>query len=64
MMAILKIVAHIALFAVAIVIFTLGLGIGLQISPTAGSAMWIAAVLIALGNVAWIAWRLLRRYQS
>ena len=63
-MVILKIVAHVALFALAIVIFTLGTGIGLQISATAGSVMWVAAAAIALGNVAWIAWRLLRRFQS
>ena len=63
-MAILKLVAHVALFAVAIVVFTLGLGIGLQISVATGSAMWVAAVVLALGNLAWIGWRVRRRLQS
>ena len=32
----LKVVAHTALFLVAIVVFYLGLGVGLQVSPVGG----------------------------
>ena len=63
-MAVLKVLAHVALFALAVVVFTLGTGIGLQISATAGSVMWVAAAVIAAGNLGWIAWRVRRRFQS
>ena len=64
LIAILKVGAHIALFAVAIVVFTLGTGIGLQVSAIAGSIMWVAAAAIAAGNLGWIFWRARRRFQT
>ena len=43
----LKMAAHALLFVVAIVVFFLGLGIGLQYNPNLGTLLWIAAVAIA-----------------
>ena len=49
-----RIAGHAVLFLVAFVVFFLGLGIGLQVNPNLGTAMWIAsAVLVAL-NVWWM----------
>ncbi len=49
-----KVVAHVALFLVAFVVFYLGLGVGLQISPTWGTVLWVVAIAIALLNILWI----------
>ena len=45
---------HAMLFMVAIGVFFLGLGIGLQYSPQLGTALWIAAGLQAVLNLVWI----------
>ena len=49
-----RIAAHVLLFGLAIVVFYLGLGVGLQFNPALGTLLWIvAAGLIAL-NLFWI----------
>ena len=61
----LRVSLHILLFLVAIVVFYLGLGIGLAwpgvtvagvtlSGPTAGSILWITAGAIGVGNLVWI----------
>ena len=49
-----RILAHLALFLIAILVFTLGTGIGLSQNPTYGTLLWIAAGLITAANVWWI----------
>ena len=51
---ILRIILHIAIFAGAFFVFFFGLGIGLAFNPTLGSALWILAGLMAVGNCLWI----------
>lgn len=46
--------AHVALFAVAFVLFYVGLGLGLQHDPTLGTICWIGAGLLVAGNIFWI----------
>ncbi len=55
-----RITAHILLFLVAVAVFYLGLGIGLSRDPAVGTLLWLAAALIAVGNLWWI----LRRRRS
>ena len=61
----LRVSLHIVLFLVAIVVFYLGLGIGLAWTgvtvagvtlsgPTAGTILWITAGVIGVGNLVWI----------
>lgn len=50
----LKTIAHVVLFLVAILVFYLGLGIGLAQDPLIGTALWALAALIALLNMFWI----------
>ena len=50
----LRVGAHTALFLVAIVVFYLGLGVGLQVSPAGGYVLWAAAFGLVLLNVLWI----------
>ena len=49
-----KMMAHIALFKLALGVFLFELGVGLQYNPTYGTLLWIAAALIATGNICWI----------
>ena len=49
-----KIVAHIFLFAVAILVFYLGLGVGLAFNPILGTLLWLLAAAIAVGNILWL----------
>ena len=51
---VLKIAVHAALFLVAIVVFYLGLGVGLQISPAWGYVLWGAALALVTLNILWI----------
>ena len=44
------ILAHVALFLIALFVFTLGTGIGLSQNPTYGMLLWIAAGLMACHN--------------
>ena len=49
-----KTAAQVLLFVLAVVVFYLGLGVGLQINPTLGSILWfIAAAILAL-DLVWI----------
>ena len=50
----LKIVIHVLLFLLAVVLFFVGLGVGLQFSSTLGSVLWIAAIGVAILNTLWI----------
>lgn len=50
----LRMIAHIALFIVAFVVFYIGLGIGLQQDPTWGSILWAVALAIVVLNAAWM----------
>lgn len=49
----LKVAAHAVVFLVAVVVFYLGLGIGLQVSPAWGTVLWGVAAAIALLNILW-----------
>ena len=51
---VLKVVVHTALFLVAIVVFYLGLGVGLQVSPVGGYVLWVVALALVLLNVLWV----------
>ena len=59
-MAILRVILHVAIFAAALLVFILGLGIGLALNPAVGTLLWLVAGLIAVANVVWIV-RVLRR---
>ena len=50
----LRIVAHVLLFVIAVVVFYLGLGLGLQYSPTIGTVLWIVSAAIVTLNLMWI----------
>jgi hypothetical protein len=53
-----RVTAHILLFVLAIAVFYIGLGIGLQHNPTIGSVLWFTAAAIAVLNLIWILrWR-------
>ena len=49
----LVITGHALLFLAAVLIFYLGLGIGLIVNPAAGTALWFLAAAIGLGNLWW-----------
>ena len=51
---IVRIVAHILLFAVAVVVFYLGLGVGLALNPALGTLLWIIAAGVFALNLYWI----------
>ena len=46
--------AHVTLFAIAFVLFFLGLGLGLQHDPKLGTICWVGAGLLLAGNIYWI----------
>ena len=50
----LKITAHVLLFLIAIVVFYLGLGIGLQVNANGGTILWLVAAAIAGLNLLWM----------
>ena len=50
----LKIVVHVLVFGAAVVVFYLGLGIGLAFNPIIGTVLWIVAAGIAVLNAFWI----------
>ena len=39
-----RIAAHVLLFVLAVVVFFLGLGVGLALNPALGTLLWIVAV--------------------
>lgn len=49
-----RITAHILLFALALAVLWVGLGVGLQYNPTIGTIMLLAALGIAAANTFWI----------
>ena len=49
-----RVVAHAMLFLLAVVVFYLGLGLGLQFNPLLGSLLWLAAGTIVALNLFWI----------
>ena len=49
-----RIAAHVLLFVLAVVVFFLGLGVGLALNPAVGTLLWIAAVGLFALNVFWI----------
>ena len=51
---VLRVVAHVLLFVLAVGVFFLGLGIGLALNPALGTALWIASGAIVVLNVLWI----------
>ncbi len=52
--AIARIVGHILLFVLAVVVFYLGLGVGLALNPTLGTLLWILAAGLFALNLYWI----------
>ena len=50
----LKIVVHVLVFAAAVLVFYLGLGIGLALNPIIGTVLWVVAAIIAVLNIVWI----------
>ncbi len=50
----LRLGAHVALFAVAFVLFYVGLGLGLQYDPNLGTICWVGAGVLVAGNLYWI----------
>ena len=52
--AIVRIVAHILLFALAAVIFYIGLGVGLTLNPNLGTLLWIVAAGVFALNLLWM----------
>lgn len=52
--AIARTVAHVLLFAVAVVVFYFGLGVGLAFNPTLGTLLWIIAAGLFALNLFWI----------
>ena len=49
-----RVSAHAMLFLLAVVVFYLGLGLGLQFNPLLGSLLWLAAGTIVALNLFWI----------
>ena len=47
MSLVMRIAAHMLLFLIAVLVFFLGLGIGLQVSPLLGTLLWVAAGALA-----------------
>ena len=60
-MLMLRVFLHVAIFAAALLVFTLGLGIGLALNPAVGTLLWMVAVLIAVANAVWVVRDLRRR---
>lgn len=50
----LKVVAHVLLFILALAVFYFGLGVGLAFNPALGTLLWLVAAGIAVGNILWI----------
>ena len=54
MIPIAKVVAHVLLFALAVVVFFFGLGVGLAFNPALGTLLWATAAGILGLNLLWI----------
>ena len=64
MRLVLRILVHALLFLASIVVFYLGLGVGLAYDPTLGTAIWALAGCLLFGNLAWIVVRLKGKRQA
>ena len=49
-----RIVLHVVLFLVAVVVFYLGLGVGLALNPAIGMILWFASGALFAGNLLWL----------
>ena len=49
-----RVAAHVLLFLVAVAVFYLGLGWGLQFNPTLGTLLWVVSGAIVALNLLWI----------
>lgn len=56
-----RVATHVGLFLLAVVVFYLGLGIGLSQSPMYGNLLFLTALAIASLNVWWMVRRPRRR---
>ena len=54
MATVLRLILHILIFAVAALVFFLGLGIGLSQNPAIGTLLWLVAAGIAVANAIWM----------
>ena len=54
MLTTVRVITHALLFVLAVVIFFLGLSVGLALNSTLGSILWIVAGGIAVLNLIWI----------
>ncbi len=54
MLTVLRIAGHVVVFLLAVVVFYLGLGVGLALNPLLGMLLWVAAVTIGVLNVKWM----------
>ena len=52
--AIARIAVHTLLFVLAVVVFYLGLGVGLAFNPTLGTLLWVVATGLVAVNLFWI----------
>ena len=59
-----RIVIHVVLFLVAVVIFYLGLGIGLAFNPAYGTLLWFLSGALFVGNLLWLILFLNKRRES
>ncbi len=50
----LRIVLHVVLALLAVVIFYVGLGVGLTLNPTIGTILWFASGALFVGNLLWL----------
>ena len=49
-----RVAAHVLLFVLAVIVFYLGLGLGLQFNPTLGTSLWLVAGGLVALNLLWI----------
>ena len=54
MSLVIRIVLHVALFLVAVVVFYLGLGVGLALNPAIGMVLWFVSGALFAGNLLWL----------
>ncbi len=54
MLTALRIVGHVGVFLLAVVVFYLGLGVGLAFNPLLGMLLWAVAGAIGVLNLKWI----------
>ena len=50
----LRIAFHVVLALLAVVIFYVGLGVGLQFNPTIGTILWFVSGALFVGNLLWL----------